>query len=827
MKSIVGVLGLLFFFQLHVFAVERREYTITEVSEAPKINGELDDAVWKQCRVAEDFTQTIPNTDQPSRYRSEVRMCYTNDAIYIGATLYQPQTIGSRQLTARDMLYNIHSDIFAVYLDPYDDHQNGFAFRVSSAGVQHDERLSGGVENGDQSWDAVWTSRVTTHSDYWQVEIEIPFSAIRFSQQADKKWGINFYRSIRKLNESSYWNPINVQKQGFLAQTGQLSGLNHINPPVRLFVYPYLSTGYLQQMESDVVSKRWLRSGGADIKVGLSESFTLDMTLVPDFSQVISDNLIRNLSPFEQLLTENRPFFTEGTELFNKAALFYSRRIGGTPSGYQDVQNTYGDHSRYIIEKNPNVSMLYNAFKISGRTKGKLGVGIFNAVGAPMYARVKDKQSGEQQEIQTEPLTNYNMVVLDQALNGQSSFNFTNTNVWRKGSSRDANVSSLILTRFNRKESYSLTLISKWSMVNGNEASVGSAQGIVLAKTSGKFNGSFSSDWLSPRFDKTDMGVQFDFNNSRQVLSLNYNENKPKAAHLQLYRINLTNTTTENAVPFKFKSYQINSSYFLLLKNFWDITFASEAQPIRQVDYYALSRFGKRLKTFTYLFSSVDGSSDSRKKLFWSFNAGYGQSPMPNSYYIYTKQGFRYRFSPKLDMSISVEMSSDHSNIGLAFADTASQPVVGLRNVRQYTSEISMKLNLSPTTNFTARFRHYNSLIHYQSFYHVDEEGEWKHTPVAFSNGHDENYNLQNVDVFFNWIFRPGSRLVFSYKQWLNDAYLLNTRTDYSYMNNVYTLIRTPHAYELSMRVIFFLDYNEARGHHHRSFNANSSPMRN
>jgi hypothetical protein len=137
--------------------------------------------------------------------------------------------------------------------------------------------------------------------------------------------------------------------------------------------------------------------------------------------------------------------------------------------------------------------------------------------------------------------------------------------------------------------------------------------------------------------------------------------------------------------------------------------------------------------------------------------------------------------------------------------------VVGQRDVRQYSGELSMKLNLSANTNITARFRHYNSFLTYRAFYKVDEEGEWKNKPVLFQDGHNENYNLQNVDVFFNWMFRPGSRVVLSYKQWLNDAYELNELHNNSYYDNVRQFIKKPHAYELSLRVIYFLDYNHLK----------------
>ncbi|GBL34606.1 hypothetical protein EMGBS15_02010 [Filimonas sp.] len=567
MRVLVCLLFCLIWSQL-VIAQSRKSYTIQSVNEAPKIDGNLNEICWQQCQVAGDFIQTIPKTDQPSSYETEVKMCYTNSSVFIAAVMHQPRSMSLRQLTARDMLYNINSDIFAVFFDTYDDHQNGFTFRVSSAGVQHDERLSDGGEGGDESWDAVWRSKVVTSENGWTVEMEIPFSALRFSKQEDMNWGINFYRSIRKINESSYWNRIDMQKQGFLAQTGQLKGLKYIDPPVRLFLFPYVSTGFLQQEESEVVTRRWLRSGGLDVKYGLNESFTLDVTLIPDFSQVISDNVVRNLSPFEQQLNENRPFFTEGTELFNKAALFYSRRVGGKPALYNEVQSNYGDHEKYVIEKNPNVTTLFNGFKISGRTKNKLGIGVFNAVGAPMNARVKVRATGEEIKIETEPLTNYNVLVLDKALKGQSSFNFTNTNVWRNGTATDANVSSFILTKFNKKETYSIRLISKTSVLNSTESDVGTALGIVLAKVSGKFTFNMSANRLSPKFDKSDMGIQFDYNNSNQNLSLNYAENKPKSKHLQLYRFNLGQAFSENTVPFTFKSYQANASCFLLFKSF-------------------------------------------------------------------------------------------------------------------------------------------------------------------------------------------------------------------------------------------------------------------
>jgi hypothetical protein len=196
-----------------------------------------------------------------------------------------------------------------------------------------------------------------------------------------------------------------------------------------------------------------------DVKWGINESFTMDATLVPDFGQVISDNTILNLSPYEVRFQENRPFFTEGTELFNKAGLFYSRRIGLTPTGFYDVQGRAAADSNIEIIKNPSVSQLINTIKFSGRNKKKLGIGVFNAVSAPMFASIKNKQTNAIEKIQTGPLTNYNVLVLDQALNGRSSITFTNTNVLRDGLAADANVSALDFTIFDKKNIKGLNVL--------------------------------------------------------------------------------------------------------------------------------------------------------------------------------------------------------------------------------------------------------------------------------------------------------------------------------------------------------------------------------
>jgi hypothetical protein len=805
---------LYFFSPLLTLAEGRKTLQTTFSSQNIKIDGVLNEISWKDAQIATSFTQTIPNPDKPSLFNTEVKVLYTKNSIIVGAKLFQPRKQGSNQISTRDQLSYANADVFSVYFDTYDDHQNGFTFKVSSAGVQQDERLSEGSQYGDDSWDAVWDVKTKIEDEYWIAEMEIPFSALRFGNQAEKKWGLNFQRSMRKLNETSYWNPINVQKKGFLIQTGQLVGLNEVTPPVRLFLFPYLSTGYLTQREETGTTKQMLRSGGVDIKYGINESFTLDMTLVPDFSQVVSDNLVRNLSPFEQQLNENRPFFTEGTELFNKDDLFYTRRIGNRPRKFYDVQNSYGDTSTFDIQKNPRIATLINAFKISGRTKNNVGIGLFNAVGAPMYAKVFDKLNDRQlSRINTEPLTNYNVLVVDKALKGQSSLTFTNTNVIRANEERDGNVSSLLASIFDKSEIYRVTAGAKMSVIHHKgKYETGSYVEAAFEKVSGKFSFSVSMNRMSKNYDKTDLGLQYDFNASNEQLELGYNENKPKSKYLQSFRTGINTSVWHNTSPFKVKQFKTNANLFLLFKNFWDINFFTELVPHRPVDFYQLGAFDKLLFTFPYWYNGINGSTDSRKKFFWAYEAGYGISNQPHSDYFNANQTFRYRFSTKLEMSVDMNVTRDNSNIGYAYYDAQSKiPVVGRRDQYEYSSQVNLRYNLNPFMNFTARFRHYNSFLSYNSFHYVEQNGEWKTSLLPFRNDLNENFNLQNIDIFYNWIFKPGSRLVLSYKQWLNNGYILNEQTSNRYFKNIHQVIQSPKSYEIAVRLIYFIDYNQLR----------------
>ncbi|MBC7904400.1 MAG: carbohydrate binding family 9 domain-containing protein, partial [Gemmatimonadaceae bacterium] len=293
---------------------QQKSLQASKLSSTPRIDGSLDDECWKNLPEASDFVTNGPVYGQPATNRTVVKIGYDNNAIYIAAYLYDDPRLIRKQFTTRDNHNRSDADYFSVFLDTYNDHQNAFQFLVTTRNVQTDSRVSPTATNGfgqygDISWDAVWDSKIQMQKDGWTVEIKIPHFSIRFAKKEIQDWGVNFLRFTRRNNETTFWNPVDPNISGFVNQFGDLNNLQSLAPPLRLSFSPYVSAGHRSTPElKSGYRKEWLKSGGLDVKYGLNESFTLDATLIPDFGQVISDNVVNNITPFEQQFLENRPF---------------------------------------------------------------------------------------------------------------------------------------------------------------------------------------------------------------------------------------------------------------------------------------------------------------------------------------------------------------------------------------------------------------------------------------------------------------------------------------------------------------------------------------
>ena len=369
-----------------------------------------------------------------------------------------------KELSKRDE-ENKNYDAFGIFIEPFNDAQLEYNFMVTAAGVQIDRKFS---KTGiDAKWNAVWTSAVNITDYGWIAEFSIPFSQLRFPEE-NKPWAINMSREIRRYRETYSWNPIDVNYGDFALQAGILKGIENINSPLRLSFMPYVSI-YADMYDRET---SFPYNYGIDLKYGINESFTLDMTLIPDFGQVASDAMVLNLSPFEVKYEEKRQFFNEGTELFNKGGdMFYSRRL-------QDD--------------------LLNATKITGRNKSGLAVSILNAI------TNKTEQN---------PLTNYNVMILDKSLKNGSYISFMNTNMIQKGNNKDANVSGVFSRIKNQQNSHAYIGEIKMSQeFNGSDIIKGFAGMLGVLKTSGNYQYDLYSIVEDDNYNSNDIGFLYSNN---------------------------------------------------------------------------------------------------------------------------------------------------------------------------------------------------------------------------------------------------------------------------------------------------------------------------
>ena len=379
---------------------------------AIKLDGKLDDAAWAAAAPVTDFTQSWPKADAAPTERTEFRVLYDDDALYVGVKSFdsEPSKIAA-QLARRDAT-GIYSDWVHLVVDSYHDRRTGFRFTVNPKGVQKDV-LHTDDRNEDLNWDAVWQVATSIEADGWVAEYRIPFSQIRFEGSAkgvERVWGLQLHRDVARKNERVSWSPWKPTDPGYVSLAGDLTGILDIPTPQRLEVMPYVSTKLVRApgaranpfYKPNDVSP----SAGADVKYGLPKGLTLTATVNPDFGQVEVDPAVVNLSAFESFFPEKRPFFVEGASIFNlgrvrggpgfgSQQIFYSRRIGRPPQRFAG--------GKYIDA--PDASTILGAAKLSGKT-GPWTIGILNALTAEESARSVDA-AGVETISPVEPMTNY------------------------------------------------------------------------------------------------------------------------------------------------------------------------------------------------------------------------------------------------------------------------------------------------------------------------------------------------------------------------------------------------------------------------------------
>jgi hypothetical protein len=380
------------------------------------IDGILNEEIWQTKNFVENFKQRDPNEGAEPTEKTKVYVAFDEEALYVGARMYDssPDSIIAR-LTRKDAFVN--SDLFAIFIDPYNDKRSGYYFGLSAAGTL----LDGVLYNDDwddDSWDGVWEGRVNIDDEGWTVEMKIPFSQLKFHENNLNSWGVNFRRDIARKNEIIYLVYTPKKESGFVSRFAELTGIENIKAGSQIEILPYITTRAeykRKEIDNPFSSKsKYIPGYGADLKMGIGTNLTLNATVNPDFGQVEIDPAVINLSDVETFFSEKRPFFVEGSTIFNFGVggarnywgfnwpgpdLFYSRRIGRAPRG----STPDNDYSNY-----PDGTHILGAAKITGKVGENWNIGAIQALTSREFADIQFNRIKSEAEV--EPLAYYGVL---------------------------------------------------------------------------------------------------------------------------------------------------------------------------------------------------------------------------------------------------------------------------------------------------------------------------------------------------------------------------------------------------------------------------------
>jgi hypothetical protein len=550
-------------------------------------------------------------------------------------------------------------------------------------------------------------------------------------------------------------------------QAGLLDGIKNIDSPIRLSFMPYASL-YADMYDGE---STFPYNYGVDLKYGINESFTLDMTLIPDFGQVAADAMVLNLSPFEVKYEEKRQFFNEGTELFEKGGdMFYSRRL-------QDD--------------------LLNASKVTGRTKNGLGVAVLNAV---------------TNKTNDDPLTNYNIMIFDQAFGNSSSVSLMNTHMVQNGQGKDANVTG-VFTRINNKEN-TRVYVGKLKMsqeFEGSDLTKGFAGMLAVGKTNGNYQYDLYTFFEDDKYNPNDLGFLYSNNEITNGVALSYhqfNENKRFIKFSSALEIeHQTLFTNQEFVDFH---YQLET--FATLKNYTTIFMRANFNPYEKIDFYEartndLNNPLKRSK-------SINGggwiSTDYRKRLAIDIGGGAGLNPLYKGYIYHWRISPRFRVNDKISLSYVLSIRNEYNDIGFVTNDTLGLSIVpsqvdyifAKRNTNMITNVLSANYIINNKMDISVKLRYHIDQVKNLEFKSLGNDGYLYEND--YKGEHNVNYTTWTSDIAYSWRFAPGSQMSLVWKNAIADQenYLRN-----HWIDNLEESFNLAQQNSLSLKVIYYLDY--------------------
>jgi hypothetical protein len=753
----------------------------TRTSATIRIDGKLNEPAWATAVPATDFTQSYPVVGGKPTDPTEVRVLYDDDALYVGVRMFdsQPALIAA-QLARRDAS-GIYSDWLHVMVDSYHDRRTSFRFSVNPRGVQKDVLEFDDNQGEDLNWDAVWQVATQLDSAGWTAEYRIPFSQLRFGSVpagAERLWGIQIMRDVARRNERDSWSPWKTTDPGFVSLEGDLAGIVDIPTPHRLEIMPYASAK-LTRAPGDPANPFYRAndakpSAGIDLKYGLPNGLTLTATANPDFGQVEVDPAVVNLSAYETFFPEKRPFFVEGSNMFNIGSInggpsygnqqiFYSRRIGRSPQRFPDGQ----------FVDSPDATTILGAGKLTGKV-GAWSVGLLNAVTAQENARVLESTNVESTTA-VEPLSNYFVGRVSRDLRGGNtilSLGGTAVNrdlsdtVFKDLLRTSADVGSLDFLHRWANRQWSLTGAMSESRINGSRSVIRSAQRssaryyqrpdadyLTVDTTANSLTGhsiklglNKSGDWsfsatakdISPGYEVNDLGFmgRVDYRNIGSGLS--YNNQKPGKL-LRGYTLFAGTNHAWNHGGDKIWTSYFNQVTFNFT-NLWSLYAGGEYDPSNIDD--RLTRGGPKGRQPTQfgIWTEIDG--DQRKTVSYIVNADY----YGDEGHGYAKDGsiaFSIRPSSSVHVTVSPSLNLFHNTIQYvrAAADPLATSTYGTRYVLAdiYQKTISattrVEWTLSPLLSFQLYAQPFASAGHYKGFKELATPGTRNYNVYGRDNG--------------------------------------------------------------------------------------------
>ena len=788
----------------------------------PRIDGKLNEDVWKHAPVATGFVQLVPDEGAPASERTEIRVLYGDDALYVAFRAFDtnPSAIEG-QLTRRDQ--KSFSDWVHVAIDSYNDKRTAFQFGVNLKGVKQDVYRFDDTKQ-DPDWDAVWDVGTSIDEHGWTAEFRIPYTQLRFAHTEETTWGIQFTRSIARKKEQVYWAPLSSQESGTVSKYGTLQGLKGIKSRWRLEVAPY-SLGRLQQATGDPNDPFFKENDpfatlGMDLKYGLTGNFTLDVTMNPDFGQVEADPARVNLTEFETFFPERRPFFVEGSNIFrfnigDRDELFHSRRIGRAPRRRLDSRDGYFD--------TPAVTTIQIAEKLSGKTESGWTVGLLHASTAKEAADIVTRKGDTLDEI-VEPATQYSLARLQKDFrDGNSAIGAIATGVFRPSDQAEAlNTHTRAITGgfdFRHRfwnDNFRFIGYALASHVAGSEDAIARTQrapgrymhrpdadhltfdptrtslsGLSASANFSKIGGSFWRYYAgfrtrTPGFETNDIGFMSRADFLVSWAGIGYDHSLP-TQYLRQWEMRWHNWRwqTYGGEPGSFGSRLSVNVEFL---NYWLVS-ASTGYILGSLS-TSMLRGGPAFQTEDSINGTLDVTSDSRKKVLLELKSDLRFQPESDSWAFDVAPTLRWRPVSRVQASIGMSYSNSENDrqwITRIRKDTdyyifsrIARQTVGLtgRFDFAFTPNLSLQLYAQPFVS-SGRYNQLKQVADPRGEHYIDRFNALKIETVKYGyemdvNGDGTSEFIFNPDFNFKqfrsnavlrWEYRPGSTLFVVWSQ--------------------------------------------------------------